>query len=380
MDIFIICNRGLERVCSQDVDFLINKKTDNFDGLCIVKDVSPKDIAILAYRLQSAFHIGVLLSTAKDFNNLQKDFGNNLDKKTWSDLISEGSSFAVRTTKIIPSEIPSPDLSAMFGETILNYSENNDLSLEVNLKNPTTEFLVFLTKDFCGVGVDVIGFDLSKRPYKLFNHSSALNGVFAHSIARYVGVKEDSKVLDPFCNNGTIPIEIALFQNKISPFVFERQFKGLKINILKEQFEEVEAEIKSTKISKKNIFAFDEQLKIIFSAKKNAKIAGILDAISFSKVSADWLDTKFEENELNIIISNPPKDSKRLNNPAKITKLYDELFYQSKFILKKGGLIALLVFHDAEVKKLAEKHDFKVIESKTIFSGQQENKLVICQK
>lgn len=379
MDAFIICNRGLETVCSDDISLLIgDKKIILFEGACVVEDVSTDDLAVLAYRLQSAFHIGVLLAGESDFEGLKNKFLlDELDLSSWKNFVSENSSFAVNTIKIVKHDIPSPDLSASFGETILEFSKKQNLNLKVNLSKPEVSFMVFITDSFCGIGVDIIGFDLSRRPYKLFNHSSALNGVFAHSISRFAGIDKNSVILDPFCNNGTIPIEIALFQNEKSPFVFERRFLGLNYSFTKDSFEKIEESLKKNNESSKNIFGYDEQLKIILSAKKNAKIAGVLDNITFSKVSVDWLDTKFEEQTLDFIISNPPRDSKRLNNPKKIAKMFDELFYQSRFILKKNGLLVLLVFKTEEVISLGHKHGFVLKESKIVFSGQQENSLLI---
>lgn len=380
MDAFIICNIDLSKTCALEIKELIGKESKVLSGTCIVSNITSNDLAILAYQCQSAYRVGVLLSNDKTMDELEKNFPTNIDKNSWDITLKGVSSFAVETIKLAQADLPSPDISASFGAVIKDYAESQKIDLDVKLKNPDLSCLVFIGEDFCGIGIDVISFDLSKRPYKLFHHPNSLNGVFAYTIARYVGVKKDSIVLDPFCSNGVIPIEIALFQQGTSSFLFERKFSGLKYSFTKDSFEKVEKVLKKVNISTKQVTAFDEQLKIMMGAKKNAKIAGVLEALECSKVSVDWLDTKFEKEEVDIIITNPPKESNRLGNLSKIVKIYDELFYQARHILKIKGVIALLVLKPDPVVEIALKHQFEHLETKEAHSGKQANYLVICRK
>lgn len=380
MNIFLLCSNEIPEVCALEVKELIGKKAEVFPGVCIVSNVTQDDMAILVYRCQSAYHIGVLLAQDSNIEKLEENFAKEIDIAAWDSFSSQASTFAVQTVKLSEHDIPSPDISASFGAVIKDYAESKEKELDVKLTNPDVSYLVFIAKDICGVGVDLIGFDLSKRPYKLFHHPGSLNGVFAYTISRFVGIKENSVVLDPFCNNGVIPIEIALFQEGMSSFLFERKFTGLRYNFTKEFFEEVESSLKEVKPENKNIFAYDEQLKIMLGAKKNAKIAGVLESVDCSKVSVDWLDTKFEKGDIDFIISNPPKDSKRLNNTAKIAKMYDELFYQSRFVLGKNGRVGILSIKSDLIKENASKHQFEVVNEIKVSSGKQEYFLTICKR
>ena len=379
MDVFIICNEDYPNICASEVKELINKESEIFPGLCVIPKVSPKELAILSYRLQSAYRIGILLAKENNLEDLENNFSKIIDINSWDLISEEVSSFAIETIKLVDHPIPSPDISASFGSVFKKFAKNNGVSLDVNLTKPDFVGLVFIGDGFCGVGIDIIGFDLSKRPYKLFHHKNSLNGVFAYTVSRLAGVKKTDKVLDPFTANGVLPIEIALFQQEMSSFLFERQFFGLRFEFSKKEFDLVEEELKLKKPQDKKIHAFDQQLKIMLGAKKNAKIAGVLDAIECSKVDVDWLDSKFEKNDIDIIITNPPKESKRLNNLSKILKIYDELFYQARFVLKTNGIMALLVFKPEQIIKLAEKHKLKVIDSILIHNHKQEYFLVICK-
>ena len=378
MDIFIICNADLSEICALEIKELIGKSSEVFPGLCLVKDVSMKESALISYGLQSAIKVGILLNKSLSLDSLKENFA-VVDSKSWDLFVKKDSSFAVSTIKTTEFEIPSPDISADIGEKVLSFSKNNNFNLSVNLSHPDISFITFLTKEVYGFGIDLVGVDLSKRPYKLFHNSSSLNGSFAYSVAKYVGLGKDSKVLDPFCGDGVLAVEMSMYQNSLSSFIYERKFLGLRYEASKDAFEAVEENFKSRVTSRKNIFAFSDQLKIMMSAKKNAKIAGVIDGIEFSKVSVDWLDTKFEENSLDLIISSPPKVSKRLNNSKKIDKMFDEFFYQAKFILKKEGLIGLIVFNPSSAEIFAKKHGFEVLESKIVHSGSQKNYIIICQ-
>ena len=55
------------------------------------------------------------------------------------------------------------------------------------------------------------------------------------------------------------------------------------------------------------------------------------------------------------------------STPEQIQKLYDELFYQSKYLLKKKGTLAMLLNHEDIVLEVAKKHKFTHVETKKLF-------------
>lgn len=378
MDILVHHYLAAKDVVKEDVIELVGKKkVQSFDKFSIVKDISIQELSTLSFLLQSAIQIGVLLSNAKYSSDIESSFPaltKSIDKKSLELFSKDAKSFAIRSIKDCDLAIPSPDISCLVGDWFSTLISDD---IDVQLKNPDLPILALVTDDQIIISVDVIGFLLSKRPYKISLHSGAINGVLAHTISRLTGVKKDSFVVDPFCGGGTIPIEVASYQEGITAFPFENKFSAFRIPILQSAFEKTSAHILSKVPSKSNrVFGFDNMLKIMMGAQKNAKLSGVFDSLAFSKVDIEWLDSKFDEGAVDIIISNPPQISKRNNNEKQIKKIYDDLFYQGKYLLNKKGVLAVLLIHSSDAIEIALKHGFKEIESIPIHSGGQVYSLV----
>ena len=72
----------------------------------------------------------------------------------------------------------------------------------------------------------------------------------------------------------------------------------------------------------------------------------------------DWLEVKFGEKAVDLIISYPPFPS-RVNPEKEIMKIYEELFYNADYILKPGGKVILLSREYNLLLDAAEKYKFK---------------------
>ncbi|MCF7798654.1 RNA methyltransferase [Candidatus Woesearchaeota archaeon] len=351
MDCLIPTLKGLETICAADIFELIKKKAIIGKQFCLVKNITSQDIAKLAYVLQSGISILPLLTKGKHIDKLTL-----MDKELFKNSLQEGMKFAVRSIKTKNEKLSSEELHEEIGACVSKWLKENNISPQVSLTKPDITFLVVANDEEYFVGIDVIGFRLCKRPYKLFQHPASLNGCIAYGIAKCAGLTKESVVLDPFCGTGTIPIEVALYQQEMSPFHFENKFAGLSISFFKKEFEKQANLEKNKKVQKRKIFGFDSQLKMMNGAKQNAKIAGIKDGVSFSKVSIDWVDAKFQEGEVNIIITQPPIISERTHNEKDVRKLFDELCYQSKYLLNKKGTLGVFVNRPEVFKEAAIKH------------------------
>jgi putative N6-adenine-specific DNA methylase len=194
-------------------------------------------------------------------------------------------------------------------------------------------------------------------------------------MVRLSGYKEGERLLDPFCLSGTIPIEASLYENKLSVNYYEKeQFAFIKF--MDFDFEKVDK--KSTK-DKGNIFAFDSQFKNADAARKNAKIAGINKAINFSRLEIEWLDTKFDEESVDRIVCFPPHIPKFGDKNITI-KLYDELFHQAEFILKKKGTVLICTINPIEIKEAAAKKKFNLDFERGVWQGKEKLTLLKLSK
>lgn len=394
MDCALICNRDVPEVCQREVAELICKDVEILDGgLCLLRDATLDDIATLSFYCQSAYKVIAGLFT---FNHDLSDTENiNLESlqnvlsthtpSTQGDeesrLISDAKTFSCRVSKLIASDIPSTDFEAVIGGWFDDRCKAHSMPLSVDLDNPELLLHAIITARHLIVGVDVIGFDLSKRPYKLLPYPSSLNGVMAYTIARLTGVTKDSVVLDPFCGSGTIPIEIALFQNGISPFSLDNSFSGFSLPLFRDSFERARENTRENTITVKDkITGYDNQFKVMIQSKKHAKIAHVKDAITISKVDIDWVDTKFDADSVDIIVTNPPKENRKTNNRKDIQKLYDDFCYQIRHILKPSGTAGVLLVRPELLSEAAKPHNLSVDNMITVHSGEQEYQLVLLSK
>ena len=66
-----------------------------------------------------------------------------------------------------------------------------------------------------------------------------------------------------------------------------------------------------------------------------------------------------------------PPLSKYADKPA-VEKSYKELFYQADYVLKKEGIVVILVHDLSQIRKFYEEYNFKIVEQRSIYSGKQE--------
>jgi putative N6-adenine-specific DNA methylase len=385
MDGFILTSNSFQDVASIDVKELLDKDLlfrDEKSSIGLIKDLTIGDLALLAFRAQSAKKVGVLLGSFDLSNDFSEDWLKDSFKKSfsekdvseWSSMIAGVKTFGVSVINETGDDnYSSVEVARLIGGVLFDDFKASNIDISVKLKQPQLDFFVYLSPTTFYYGLDLTGVQMERRPYKLLTKSSSINGVFAYAIARIAGLKKDSLMVDPFCGSGTIPIESALYQQGKSPFVFNNDFSAFRLPFSKDSFKSVSDDLKSKPLvsSKKTINGFDYILKIVMSAKKNAKLAGVFDACNFSKVDVEWLDSKFEENEVDIIITNPPKESAKKNNKQDIKKVYDELFYQSRYVLSKDGVLAILTNKTDLLEDLAKKHGFVFKEKRKLFSGEQ---------
>jgi len=368
MDAFVTTD--YPEISKKEIKELIKKESKIYENLCFVKDISERDLTKLCYEMQSIKKVCLSI-----FNCSSKNLENNIrDLKIDKKMLKEISSFEVR------SESHSELFTSSKLNTFIGLEIQKNTNLDVDLNSPNLTFYVVLGKELF-IGIDVVGFDLSKRPYKISNQSDSINSSFAYSLLRIAGIKKNSVVIDPFSGSGTIPIECTLFQSNISAFKFENKFNGFKIPFLKKYFMDEENFQKEKEVhTQGKVYAYDHLLKHVLGIQKNAKLAGVEKIMTMSKISIDWVDSKLDENSIDFIITDPPKYTVKLDNLKDITKIYDELFYQAQYVLKKTGKIAILVLEENVLLGEAKKHKFELVELVELKRGEMNYKFLIFKK
>lgn len=346
----VICNKGIEDISALEIKELSDADSVVNEG-CVEFEFSKlEDLCLLCYRMQSVSKVLLLLDKFK-INGLE-DIEKSIGKIKFPDFFNE--SFVVRCLKL-DNKLSSSEIEAETGKFILD-----NIEIKVDLHNPKVIFFVFINKDDCYLGIDFSGADLSKRDYKIFAYAGSLKSTVAYALFRISDFKGGS-LLDPFCVEGSILIEAALFLSKMSASFYNKD----KFAFLK--FIDYKFEDKIKKEIKQKLIGYDSQLRYVKAAQKNAKIAGINKLIDFARGDIEWLDTKFEKNSINDIISHIPS-GKNIKN---IDKLYKEFFYQVEFVLKEKGKLFLISHGLEELKEKAAEYGFVLSSEREVWQGQE---------
>lgn len=230
--------------------------------------------------------------------------------------------FVVRCYREGKHRFKSKNVEAKIGEIIFERGH------KVKLKNPETTVYTEIIENMCLIGI-LYKKDMQKRGYKIRTNPASINACLAAGMIKLAKVKKEHTIIDPFCKDGVIIIEAAL--------------QGIK-----------------------KIYGFDENLNNIKNSRINAQLAKA--KVSVGKAEIDWLDTKFEKETVDRIITKPPFPAKH-QNKSEIEKTTKELMNQAKFILKKDGILVIATQNPELIEKYAKENNFKLIKEINIILG-----------
>ena len=367
---FLLTHKGMEDIASLEVKELIGKESEKMEGCIIFGISSYEDLFKLCYLSQSASGIFLLLKKF-EYKDLSADLEKNIESIDFSEWLGPETTFRVKCKKEGEEESPTPEIERKLGEIIIsNIKEKSGYKQKVDLENPNVTICLYLAGNQCCIGIDFAGFDLSKRPYKIFSDPSSVKGTLAYLLVRLSSYNKKEVLLDCFAGSGVIPIEASLFALGFPVnFYSKEKFAFMKIRKFanynfKAFFAKIDSKIK--KGGSLSIYSVDQSMKYVQFAKKNSKIAGVDKKLSFSRMDIEWLDTKFRKNTIDRIAAKLPESMKK-----DLDKVYREFFYQAEFILSETGKMAI-IGNKSLVEKYASEFSFAVSGSREVFSGSKK--------
>lgn len=380
MEAVLITHKGAEDIAAKEVEELIGCKSKICETAVKFKIKTFLDLCSLTYRSQTAIRILYLLSSfdiGKGFETLEKQ----IMKIDFSEWLGKDQTFKVECKRIGEHDFTSNDVASQAGEYVIkNIKKNQGYTQKTDMINPDVRVYVYLHENDCYVGIDFSGFDLSKRDYKIISYTPSIKGTIAYILLRIADYKKGNVLVDPFSPSGIISIEAALYLiGKSVNYFRKNEFAFNKLSNLNIKFENFFSD--HDKISSNpsaTITCLDDQFRHIKAAKGNSKIAGVNKHINFSRVNVEWLDTKFDKESVDIIVSNAPRISSI--NKKVMEKFYNELFYQAKFIFNKKGKVALLCNDIEIIVNASKKHNFNLVHERSIWQGKQELKIAVFEK
>jgi putative N6-adenine-specific DNA methylase len=373
----IITHPGMEAVSGKEVKELIGADCKVAPSVVLFDSKKLEDFLTLSYCSQSAIKVVYLLfsSSIKKLDDVLLKI-KDLDLSEWL----KGKSFVVRSKVIDNAAVDTMESEREIGNVIYE-KYNKSIGTTVNLDKPDITFFTYVFKDAFYFGVDFAGFDTSKRNYRIFCQSDSIKGTVAYGLVRISGYDGKQSLLDPFCQSGTVAIEAAFFASK-KPINFysKDKFAFLKFpQFEKFDFDKFFAKLDKPSEPSLSITCSDSQQRNVKAAEKNAKIAGLNKLVRFSRLDVEWLDTKFEKNSVDLIVSNPPKVSRLLTEKG-LDKIFQEFFYTADFILKPKGKIVILVKSYAQILNQAQRYNFALRSKFPVHQGKEEFNILIFEK
>ncbi len=386
MKAIAITNKGIEDIASKEITGFIKTKPKTEERVVVFSAKDFKDLCTVCYKAQCVSRVLFLFNSFKVEQELEKTQYNikkAIEKNDLSVWLSKDNTFKVLCKRVGEHSFSGQDITSVVGELIIDkVKQKKGYEQKTDMKNPDVVVYVFINNEKGYFGVDFAGFDLSKRDYKIFSYAPSIKATVAYALLRLAGFNAGKTLLDPFSGEGVVAIEAALLAtNKPVNYYRKDKLQFLKYKNLKIDFDKLFQLLdkETSKSAKTKIYCFNSQMRFLSGAKKNSKIAGVNKNITFGRVDVEWLDARLSEKVVDVIVSSAPRASKNIKNDF-VKKLYNELFYQAKYVLKKEGRIVLLSNETGLMKDAALKNDFKVVEERSVWQGKQELKVCVFRK
>ncbi len=212
----------------------------------------------------------------------------------------------------------SQDVERIVGKQLVEQGYN------VDYKSPDNIIFVDVLDDDYMLGLDLTPKLLSKRDYRIKIHNRSINACVAYSLVRLSGWKGEGIFLDPFCKDGVVCIEAANFKQG-------------------------------------KIVGYDSLFHNVRSAEINSKLAE--QKIKFARYDVEWLDTKFNKDEITHIATVIPFPSKTVPE-KKIRNMYKEFFRSLQEVLSGKA-----VFITKKLEILKELCTLEFVEEREVRMG-----------
>ena len=346
-----ITHPGIEEITAIEVSEILGVKSEISDSY-IRFSCSLEDACRFCYLARSIRKVLLFIGDDKDIDA--------------EPFLHTEKTFAVRCTREGDQDFSSNDMEKKIGAMI-----HERYGSKADLDDPQVPVHVFARNETIIAGIDLAGFDMSKRTFHVFNNPKMLKGTIAYALCRMSGFKGKGMMIDPFTRSGCIPIEAALYATGKSVHFFDKDkfafHRFTEVDLLDEE-KEIEADI----------VGYDKELRHVKSSQKNAKIAGVTKEVSFSKADIEWLDTKKKQDEVDFVVTYLPEQS-RFVAEKEIRKTYKELFYHLDFIMKKGATF-VAAGSSPLLLEIADEYKFKLEEETDIWQGQMQVPVAVLKK
>lgn len=360
-----VCYEGTEQCTVDEVKSLIGAESTCVQAAVTFPISKREDLFTLAYRGQSFSRVIELLFS---FPCTSLDDLSALSRFDFSFL--DGKRFRVTCLRLGNHSFSSPDVEQDVGALVLG-----KVKTQVDMHDPEIILFVYIYDKVAYIGIDYVGFDLSKRDYNVYPHRSSIKGPLAYALLYFAGYRkngaQEKSLLDPLCLSGTIALEAGFIATGFPINYFRKnKFFFVKRGLVDDAFFSALDSPIPTKQGA--ITGVDYNLPNITASKHNAKLAGLEKVIDFRRGDMRWIDLKFDPLSFDCVIMSPPIPAGR--SRALLQRRLDELFQNLAAVMKKNAVLVLL--DNGIVRSLAERYGFVLEKEYVIRKSKVELKVL----
>lgn len=316
-----LVNPGLENICREEIKELINLDA-KVSPHAVEFDSNEEKTLTLLHHAQSIRRLLLLLGTWKKTEEV------NFENIKWPKLVASGLSFKAEIENVKGHDHRMAIAKTIVG-AVFSATQKQKISLSIDLKKPDFLLVVYFNGKEYFVGLDLAGFELNARDYRVFTNSASCKGDLGYFFVRRSCFTPGKKLLVGFAKDGVLSIEAALYANNKPVHRKAAEEYSYSKLLLFENINYNTAKTKKTSV----IAAIDESNQNITAARKNAQIAGVRELVSIQRMYLDELSSAFAEKEFDhLIFQITTKDEDKLN----------EIYRQAQYLLKPKGTLLFI--------------------------------------
>lgn len=292
---------GLESVVAHELKHLGLEKSGTDNGR-ISFSGTERDVARANIWLRCADRVLVEMGRfpASDFEELFQ----GVLKVPWGDILPRDAAVHV-TGRSVRSKLSSvPACQSVVKKAIIEALKRTYHGGSFPETGPRFGVEVSLNRDVATIDLDSTGPGLHRRGYRSAAGEAALKETLAAGLVYLSRWKPGIALADPFCGSGTIAIEAAMMGRNIAPGTGRRfaaeQWPFMPSQAWDDARREAGAAANRERL---RILASDIDESVIVKARRNARHAGVLSAITFRK--GDFRDLPIPAKD-GMVICNPP--------------------------------------------------------------------------
>ncbi len=329
--LFISCGKGLEDLLANEVRELgFHVRSIHPQG--IYGDADLAMIYHLCLWSRIAQRIQLMLFTAPVTD--QETLYTHTHAFPWHEVFSVESSFAIAFHGTSPNLRNSMFGAQVMKDAIVDYFRHHEQRRPmVDRENPDLYLHAHLKNDVLSVSLDLTGFGLHQRGYRLDAGRAPIKENSAAALlvrAQWpLLMLQNAELHDPFCGSGTLVIEAAMMAAHAAPGLLrtDQSFQHWRLHdeaLWQNARKEAEAAIRPLAY---RLRGTDQDPRAITQAQANAQRAGVSDWVTFECIALKNIQrSSIDSSRPGLVISNPPygerlmgDDSARLNHQDPLT-------------------------------------------------------------